>query len=212
MHTPLNLRCHSWISGSTALSWSYVTVRLCEAFERLGHNMYPISTNGIKNSDPYMTEQKMLESVLALQNFGTKTGRSIDIDWCYTVPSNFPKRFLPNSKKKCAIYNYETTLWPNSWKKYYHLVDCYFPSSDFSAEIFGPNTGTSIAKRKEAAAMSDKLADQGRNGDTMMVHASPFTMKLLQDIGGAGSFNPKTGMLEFYNLDEKVKGFMSKYK
>tara|TARA_B100000035_G_scaffold152587_2_gene130011 strand:- start:860 stop:1108 length:249 start_codon:yes stop_codon:yes gene_type:complete len=78
----------------------------------------------------------------------------------------------------------------------------------FSAEIFGPNTGTSIAKRKEATALGEKLADQGRNGDTMMVHASPFTMKLLQDIGGAGSFNPKTGMLEFYNLDDKVKKYM----
>ena len=42
----------------------------------------------------------------------------------------------------------------------------------------------------------------------MMVHASPFTMKLLQDIGGAGSFNPKTGMLEFYNLDDTVKKYM----
>jgi len=78
----------------------------------------------------------------------------------------------------------------------------------FSAEIFGPNTGTSIAKRKEAQALGDKLAEQGRNGDTMMVHASPFTMKLLQDIGGAGSFNPKTGMLEFYNLDDKIKKYM----
>ena len=78
----------------------------------------------------------------------------------------------------------------------------------FSAQIFGPNTGTSIASRKEAAAMGDQLAEQGRNGDSMMVHASPFTMKLLQDIGGAGSFNPKTGMLEFYNLDEKIRKFV----
>lgn len=78
----------------------------------------------------------------------------------------------------------------------------------FSSEIFGPNTGTSIAKRKEATALGEKIADQGRNGDTMLVHASPFTMKLLQDIGGAGSFNPKTGMLEFYNLDDKVKKYM----
>tara|TARA_B100000768_G_scaffold140544_1_gene132046 strand:- start:453 stop:698 length:246 start_codon:yes stop_codon:yes gene_type:complete len=73
----------------------------------------------------------------------------------------------------------------------------------FSAEIFGPNTGTSIAKRK-AASTSDMLSDEGRNGDSMMIHASPFTMKLLQDIGGAGTKNPKTGMLEFYNVDEMM--------
>jgi hypothetical protein len=75
----------------------------------------------------------------------------------------------------------------------------------FSAEIFGPNTGTSIKTRKETAAIADTLSEQGRNGDSMMVHASPFTMKLLQDIGGAGSFNPKTGMLEFYNVDELIR-------
>lgn len=78
----------------------------------------------------------------------------------------------------------------------------------FSAEIFGPNTGTSIAARKEASAIGEKIAEQGRNGDTMAIHASPFTIKLLQDIGGAGSFNPKTGMLEFYNVDETVKKYL----
>ena len=75
----------------------------------------------------------------------------------------------------------------------------------FSQEVFGPNTGTSIAKRKEAAAIGGKIAEQGRNGDSMVIHASPFTIKLLSDIGGAGSFNPETGMLEFYNLDDVVK-------
>lgn len=75
----------------------------------------------------------------------------------------------------------------------------------FSQEVFGPNTGTSIAKRKEASALGQKVADQGRNGDSMVIHASPFTIKLLSDIGGAGSFNPETGMLEFYNVDEAMK-------
>ena len=74
-----------------------------------------------------------------------------------------------------------------------------------SSDIFGPNTGTSISDRKAAAAAGEKIADQGRFGDTMVIHASPFTMKLLQDIGGANSFNPKTGMLEFYNVDDMMK-------
>jgi hypothetical protein len=74
-----------------------------------------------------------------------------------------------------------------------------------SGDVFGPNTGTSISSRKAASAAGEKIADQGRYGDTMVVHASPFTMKLLQDIGGASSFNPKTGMLEFYNVDDMMK-------
>lgn len=75
------------------------------------------------------------------------------------------------------------------------------------SDIFGPNTGKSIATRKEEAVMKDK-ANMGREGDSMIVRASPFTIKLLQDIGGAGSFNPETGMLEFYNVDDKVKRMM----
>jgi hypothetical protein len=74
-----------------------------------------------------------------------------------------------------------------------------------SSDVFGPNTGTSIASRKEASAAGEKIADQGRYGDTMVIHASPFTMKLLTDIGGANTFNPKTGMLEFYNVDDLLR-------
>lgn len=76
----------------------------------------------------------------------------------------------------------------------------------FSTEIFGPNTGTSIADRK--AASTADTAEMGRGGDNMIVRSSPFTIKLLQDIGGAGTFNPETGMLEFYEIDEAVRKMM----
>lgn len=129
----LNIRSYSWLRGQ--LSWSYVTTRLCNAFENLGHNVYPISTNGIKDTDPYFNEKKMLDSIINLQNFGYGK-KAINLDFCYTVPLNFPQRFLANSKHKCAIYNFETTYWPTDWRKYYDIVDFYFPSSNFSAEIF----------------------------------------------------------------------------
>lgn len=136
MNNPLNIRSYGWARGQ--LSWAYVVARLCKAFDDMGHNVYFASTNGLCDSDEYFTEDKMLESVIALQNFGPGK-EAINLDWCYTVPINFPKRFLTNSKHKCVIYNYETSLWPNSWKQYYHLVDFYFPSSNFSAEIFYKN-------------------------------------------------------------------------
>ena len=75
------------------------------------------------------------------------------------------------------------------------------------SDVFGPNTGMSIRTRKEKAAL-EGADEMGREGDSMVVRASPFTIKLLQDIGGAGSFNPKSGMLEFYNIDDKVKKMM----
>jgi len=79
------------------------------------------------------------------------------------------------------------------------------------SDVFGPNTGTSISDRKAAAAIDAKSSDMGREGDSMVVRASPFTIKLLQDIGGAGSFNPETGMIEFYGLDDAMKKNVQSY-
>ena len=136
----LNVRSYTWLNGSTSLSWVYVMERLGAAFEELGHNFYPISTNGFNNS--FFSKEKMLNSALSLQGFGPSK-KQIDIDLTYTVPSNFSKRFLSNSKTKCAIYNYETWSedggWPSAWKNFYNLVDYYFPSSNFSAEVFALN-------------------------------------------------------------------------
>lgn len=140
LQNKLNIRMYTWLAGG--LSWAYVMARIGQAFENIGHNVYPLSTNGLSSSDPYFSERKMLESTIALQKFGPGK-KNINIDLTYTVPINFPKRFLSNSKHKCTIYNYETWApgggWPNEWKKFYHLVDYYFPSSNFSAEIFHIN-------------------------------------------------------------------------
>lgn len=73
----------------------------------------------------------------------------------------------------------------------------------FSDYIFGPNTGMSMAQR--ASGMSKKVAMQGRRGDTSLVHASPFTKELLKAMGGAGTTNPRTGLIEFYPKMGKIK-------
>lgn len=134
MKDKLNIRAYSWLSNG--LSWAYVIERLINAFDNMGHNTYIVSTNGINEKS--FPQNKMINSVIELQKFGPGK-RAIDLDLTYTVPQNFPKRFLSNSKHKCAIYNYEVTYWHPDWKKYYNLVDYYFPSSNFSAEIFHIN-------------------------------------------------------------------------
>lgn len=133
----LNIRVFSWLQGG--LSWAYVVSRLAQAMEELGHNVYCASTNGVSNNDgEFLNEKRMLESVVALQGFGPGK-KQIDLDWCYTIPPNLPKRFLANSKKKGVIYNYETDLWPEHWRAFYNVVDYFFPSSNFSAEVFVKN-------------------------------------------------------------------------
>ena len=61
---PLNIRSYTWLSGATNLSWVYVMERLGASFEKLGHNFYPISTNGYEKS--YFGEQKILQSIIDL--------------------------------------------------------------------------------------------------------------------------------------------------
>lgn len=127
----LDIRTYTWLSNG--LSWAYVMERLMTSFEEIGHNSLVMSTNGINEQS--FSNGKMTASAIALQKFGPGK-KAIDIDITYTVPPNFPQRFLSNSKHKCAIYNYETTILPKHWSKFYHMADFYFPSSDFSAEVF----------------------------------------------------------------------------
>lgn len=131
----LSVRSHSWYSGSSQLSWVYVMESLMLAFENKGHDIFVVSTNGLDKS---RLKDKMTSSILGLREFGAGK-KPISIDICYTIPPNLDKRFLTNSKNKCCIYNYETDIFPQNWKQYYHLADYYFPSSNFSAEIFVKN-------------------------------------------------------------------------
>lgn len=71
----------------------------------------------------------------------------------------------------------------------------------FSSAIFGPNTGTSMAARSAASNAGKKISQMGRGGDTMAIHATPFTRNLLRALGGSGGVNPKTGLTEFQPID-----------
>ena len=45
----------------------------------------------------------------------------------------------------------------------------------------------------------NSLAEQGRNGDTILAHINPREANLLKNLGGSGSVNPNTGLREFYD-------------
>ena len=72
----------------------------------------------------------------------------------------------------------------------------------FSSAMFGPNTGTSMAQRNAAGAAGKKISQMGRGGDTMAIHATPFTRNLLKALGGSGGINPKTGLTEFMSPEQ----------
>jgi glycosyltransferase involved in cell wall biosynthesis len=110
---------------------------LLHAAELSGHDVDFISTNGTKgmmywnerrNSAAMFSERKMIKSNLPY-----------DLDVVFTVPQNFPQRFLGSSKVKMALYDYESSHMPAAWKRFYRLVDFVLPSSKYVAEMFVRN-------------------------------------------------------------------------
>lgn len=129
------IRSFSW--GKANLSWSVVIEELLYAADKQGHDIVFISTNGYKGMK-YWNEERGLKQNL-LQREILRSDKSFDLDITYTVPQNFPDRFLSNSKCRVAIYNYESSIMPAHWSKYYSFVDYVLPSSKYVAEMFENN-------------------------------------------------------------------------
>ena len=110
---------------------------LLYAADVMGHDITFISTNGYQGTK-YWTEEKALKQAL-LQRDLIRTARAYDLDITYTVPQNFPDRFLSTSRYRMAIYNYESSIMPKHWTKYYSLVDYVLPSSKYVAGMFERN-------------------------------------------------------------------------
>lgn len=129
------IRSCSW--GKANLSWSVVIEELLFAADKQGHDIVFVSTNGYRGMK-YWTEERGLKQNL-LQREILRSNRYFDLDFTYTVPQNFPDRFLTNSKCRMAIYNYESSIMPAHWAKYYSFVDYVLPSSQYVADMFERN-------------------------------------------------------------------------
>ena len=55
-----------------------------------------------------------------------------------------------------------------------------------------------IQESSDLKSIAKMLSKKGRGGDTMLAHITPKEARILKDAGGAGTVNPDTGLLEFY--------------
>ncbi len=55
------------------------------------------------------------------------------------------------------------------------------------------------------AQAAQRLAAQGRGGDTMLAHINPREAEMLRRAGGGGSINPVTGLPEYFSLKKFIK-------
>ena len=56
-----------------------------------------------------------------------------------------------------------------------------------------------IQETSDLKSIARMLAGKGRGGDTILAHITPKEVGLIKDAGGAGTTNPDTGLLEFYD-------------
>lgn len=128
-------------------SWSIVAQNISRELIKLGHEVDLFSTNG----DQYFPDDLRpnlkgfyAEGIpITPENYhdliSSKLQKEYDMQLSYTALLNFNKYFIRGSKNRFGIWNYETTILPKAFAKYYQHVDKVVPSSEFSKKVFVDN-------------------------------------------------------------------------
>lgn len=109
-------------------SWSLVGQNIARALVKAGHFVHLKSTNGYE----YFPEDLKTCVVEKLEG-------EYDMQLSYTAMHNFHRYLSHGSKNRFGIWNYETTVLPAGFAKYYSFTDKFLPSSTFSKEVFARN-------------------------------------------------------------------------
>jgi len=127
-------------------SWSIVAQNLSREFIRLGHQVDLFSTNGTdhfpEDLKPYLKGAMAENSKIEPAEFDRITScldPKYDMQLSYTALPNFARYFLRGDKNRFGIWNYETTVLPKAFGKFYQYVDKVLPSSEFSKKVFTDN-------------------------------------------------------------------------
>lgn len=128
-------------------SWSIVAQNISRELIKLGHEVDLFSTNGVQYFPndllPYLKGYIDENSPVAPQDFAERVGSKLrttyDMQLSYTALRNFDHYFVRGDRNRFGIWNYETTILPVGFGKFYRGVDKVLPSSNFSKKIFTDN-------------------------------------------------------------------------
>jgi glycosyltransferase involved in cell wall biosynthesis len=128
-------------------SWSIVAQNLSRELIKKGHHVDLFSTNGSEHFPedlrPYLkgtiSDSEKLTPANFIELIGSKLEKNYDMQLSYTALRNFCQNFIRGDKNRFGIWNYETTILPTAFGKYYRCVDKVLPSSQFSKKIFTDN-------------------------------------------------------------------------
>src|SRR5574338_751247 len=128
-------------------SWSIVAQNISRELIKLGHDVDLFSTNGDlyfpddlrPNLKGFLIEGTPVSTDNYHQLIASKLDATYDMQLSYTALLNFAQYFRRGDKNRFGIWNYETTVLPKAFAKYYQYVDKVVPSSNFSKKIFTDN-------------------------------------------------------------------------
>lgn len=106
-------------------SWSIVGQNIARSLLKQGHEVHLNSTNGYEHFPKDL-----------VSNVNLKLDKDYDMQISYTAMKNFPHYLSHGDKNRFGIWNYETTVLPYGFSKYYQYTDLMMPSSNFSKKIF----------------------------------------------------------------------------
>jgi glycosyltransferase involved in cell wall biosynthesis len=106
-------------------SWSLVGQNIARSLIKKGHEVHLNSTNGY--------EYFPTDLVPCVR---PKLDADYEMQLSYTAMKNFPYYLSHGNRNRFGIWNYETTVLPYGFSKYYQFTDKLLPSSNFSKKIF----------------------------------------------------------------------------
>ena len=129
-------------------SWSIVAQNISRELIKMGHQVDLFSTNGTQyfpeDLKPYLKGYLEENAPVTspedfLDRVASKLKATYDMQLSYTALRNFCQYFVRGDKNRFGIWNYETTILPTAFAKFYQCVDKVLPSSNFSKKIFTDN-------------------------------------------------------------------------
>lgn len=201
-------------------SWSFVSQELARSMKNLGHQVNIKSTNGLQyfpedlrenlligNHSPssqkiidYVNENKEIFKldIKDLPQPVKDPNIPYDIEICYTIPFQFPRRFNPYNKCKMAIWNFESSILPAGWHLYTKAIDYLLPSSKFSYDIFANN---GIPKEKMV------IVPHGIDAEKFNPSIPPYSLKTNKKIKFLSCARPHARKFH----DRIIKGYLDAF-
>ena len=143
-------------------SWSFVSQYLIRAMKKVSdHDIYLKSTNNLDHFPEDLKENLLYgyhgylqqgpadylnrdrEVVRLMQNKAlpeiSDPNGPYDIEFAYTAPIQWGRRFNKKSRMRAAIWNYESSIMPPGFHLYHMGLDYVLPSSQYCFDVFNKN-------------------------------------------------------------------------